>query len=371
MLEGGVSNTGRSNMNMPIETTARSAKTAGRLLAGLGWLVLLAGPALAVDLDSFTYGRWKGVAESDASGGFDRCTVLANFKRASGTSMRDVGTAIMIDKSNGWRIGFIEPGVSVFGRGEPYRLGVDGKPVLEAKPDATADQMAVLALGGDPKPLFGSLRQGNVLTVHAADELYELPLAGIGRALDWLDGCVDRYKSFVPPGREKAAAESLEVRRDIAGLMGRLLEAASARDVRIGPPAGTPEFPSEDKSVVWRAGGLEGSVQVWAGKSAKSLADDIVKSNSGCTRRPTAPAKGAPAKPPAKSAGKAKPDPVALAVVDCEDPLGARRIGLVLLPRPKGGIYQITVTARAEESPDEVDRLGEKLAEAARAVLAR
>jgi hypothetical protein len=341
------------------------ASRMGGLATGIVLLLVGATHGSAEELETFVYGRWTGTAHSDAAGGFDRCTVLANFKRASASTMRDVGAAISIDRANGWRIGFIEPGVAVSGRTGTYKMMIDGERLIEAVPDAVVDQMAALALS-DPVPVFGRMRRGNVLSVDAVDEQYDLPLAGVGRALDWLEGCVTRYTAFVARGREKAAAESAEMRREIAATLSDILPLVEARDIRVGPPVGTPAFPSEDKFVTWRADAVEGAAQIWAGRSAKALAEEIVATNVNCARR-NLPNPAAPARAEAKPSKKPKPDKVAFAVVDCDDTLGTRRVALVLWPRRKGGLYQVTVTARANETPDKVEAFATRLADAARA----
>lgn len=338
-------------MSRPHTLLARSAALVGLFL---GLAVGAPRDVKAVDLETFAYGRWNGAASTDGSGSFARCSVNARFKRASPSSGRDVGAAITMDRSNGWTFGFAGAGGSSSGSGEPVRLVVDGEKLVETVPDATADDVTLLALP-DPASVFAALRKGATLTVETRDDAYDLTLAGLPRALDWVEACARRYETFVPAGREKAAAEAADLRRDIAELMHRLFETVAAKDVRVGPPPGVPAFASEDKTVPWRAEGLQGEGQVWAGKNARQLADKIISTSRGCKRRPAT----------AKGAKPAKADPVVFAVVDCEDPVGARRIALVLMPRGKGGIYLISVHTR-EGGPDDVARLGERLAEAAR-----
>lgn len=329
-------------------------------------LPLVCEPAGAADVETFGYGRWNGTATTDDAGSFARCTVIARFKRASVSSNRDIGAAVTMDRVNGWTIGVVGATSADLATSDtPFRVEVDGTELLVGKPEVAIDQVAVLAVR-EPERFLAALRKGDRMTISTPADDFVLPLAGVPKALDWIEGCTKRYESFVPPGREKATADAAVLRRDIGTLMQTLLQTVDAKDIQVGPPPGTPAFPSEDKSLPWKAEGMHGEVQVWDGRDPKTLANQIIGSSSGCKRRPDA-ARGDPAKTAKK---KGKPDLVVFAVVDCLDEAGPRRIALVLLPRVKGGIYLISVQNR-EAGPEAVDRLGERLAEAARRTVLR
>jgi len=340
------------------------------LMAGLLGVAALAGVgvARAAELETFQYGRWTGTANTDDSGSFSRCAVTGRFKRASVTSGREVAAAIALDRINGWTLGFAggDTGASPVS----FRITIDGEAVIEGQPEAQADQVAVIGVP-DIERFLGALRRGSTLGVAAADEHYDLALAGVARALDWVEACAKRYANFVPPGREKATADAAKLRQDIAGLMGRLLQAVEAKEVRVGPPPGIPAYPSEDKSLSWKADGMQGEIQVWAGKNAQSLADRIIGTSPGCRKRAGEVKKAPAARPPAGPKKAGKPDPIVFEVVDCDDPGGTRRIALVLMPRSQGGIYLISVQTREPGAPDKVDRLGERLVEEVRRTVLR
>lgn len=326
--------------------------------AALGVTIGSAGSAGAVDLETFEYGRWTGAASTDDAGAFSRCAVTGRFRRASLTSGRDVAAAITMDRVNGWTLGFVG-GAMLNPTKERYVVTVDGEAVLEDRPDAAADQIAVIAVT-DTSRFLGALRRGHTLTIAGTNDTFDLTLAGVGRALDWVEDCAKRYATFVPRGREKATADAAELRQDIGQVMQGLLARAEAKEFRVGPPPGIPSFPSEDKSLPWRADGLKGEIQVWAGKSARGLADRIISTSEGCKRRD------------GTTGGKvAKRDRIVFEVVDCVDAFGSRRIALVLMPRPKGGIYLISVQTKDPAEPEAVDRLGARLADAARKTLLR
>ncbi|MEJ1161295.1 hypothetical protein [Prosthecomicrobium sp. N25] len=309
------------------------------------------GAAMAAELEAFSYGRWTGSAITDDFGSFSRCSVSGRFKRASASSGREIAAAVTMDRTSGWTLGIVGAQGGESAPAQSFRLSIDGRSVIESRPEAAGDQIAVFVLP-DPPGTIDALRKGHTLTVTAEDDTYDLALAGIGRALDWVEACAKRYATFVSPGREKATSEAAVLRKDISGLMEKLFASVDAKNVRVGPPPGIPDIPSEDKTVGWRAEGLHGEGQVWSGRNARALADRIIGSTEGCKRRPATrkPAKG---------------EKVILELVDCLDPSGARRVGLVLMPRGKGGIYLISVHSR-EGSTDAVDRLGEQIAESAR-----
>lgn len=328
------------------------------LVMAVGATLGTGGGAVAVDLETFEYGRWTGAASTDDGGAFSRCAVTGRFRRAAATSGRDVAAAITMDRVNGWTLGFVG-GATLNPVKERYIVTVDGEPVLEDRPDAAADQIAVIAVTDTPR-FLAALRRGHTLTIAGAEDTFDLTLAGVGRALDWVEACAKRYANFVPPGREKATADAAELRQDIGRLMQALLATAEAKEFRVGPPPGIPSFPSEDKSLPWRADGLKGEIQVWAGKSARGLAERIISTSEGCKRRDAS-----------VSAKPVKRDRIVFEVVDCIDAFGSRRIALVLMPRPKGGIYLISVQTKDPGAPEAVDRLGARLADAARKSLLR
>lgn len=315
--------------------------------------LLIATDAAAEVIRKFRIGNWRGGAytKSDNRREFNHCAALAKYR--SGVAM-----ILAVNRSYEWSMGFLNPRWSLT-KGSTYDISftVDGAAPIESKAVAINGEQVEVKLP-DSSELFNQFRWGRQLNVTTAGQEFGFRLTDTSSILPVLLECVNRYagppargganpfeRGARPPAKpaDKPATEPAgdgAARAEATALAANLLAQSGITGFQILTPA---EMGSLQADAVWRAGAVTGTVRVVKGDiKPEQLPASIIGSDA-----PICRGKFLSGAQPDKDGGLAVPR----VFTSCEDGAEKWTFYYTAAPRPEGGYYVLSASAKGNEQP--------------------
>jgi hypothetical protein len=231
----------------------------------LAVVALLASPASAATMRTFSIGSWLGGAyTNDTTNAFNHCA-------ASGSYASGITVTFAISQNFNWSMGFAHPAWRLQ-RGSVFDIAftVDDTPPIIAKATALSAIVVEVPLD-DSAELFARFRRGYVLRVAAASQVFSFNLTGTSQLLPALLTCAQNRGTVVRmasnPFDVKSSSSSgsnalqdAGAKAEATALAANLLSAAGVQGFTLLNPAEYPEIKGDAR---WIQGATFGTLNIY------------------------------------------------------------------------------------------------------------